>query len=414
MRNRVTAGLVCIFIVLAILFNVSGSADSREQSDDLTAGIDALTPTVNTTILADRAGTYTDFALRLLTAEHSKENTLLSPLSTVYGLAMTANGAGGETLRQIENAFGMPAAEMNEYLFSSRSNLGNAGRALTFASSLWLGESSMFTVEKNFLRTCASWYDAEIFQTKFDDDCLRAMSEWVRQNTENTGLSPISDFQQPDGIILLNTVMFNEKWATPFSEDWNDSARFFREDGGEEFAIFMRSEEELYLESAYCTGFLKEYMSGGYVFAALLPTEGTTVAELLSAIDGQALHNLLTSPTPATVHIALPKFSASLTGDMIPALEKLGITDVFSQTAADLSGIGNSQLYIAGIDQNTSITVDEIGTRAVAVTAVAEFPAAEQELLEEKFVTLDRPFVYMILESDNLTPLFIGTVMTTE
>lgn len=44
----------------------------------------------------------TDFALRLLRASRQEdENTLVSPLSVLCALAMTANGAEGETRRQI-------------------------------------------------------------------------------------------------------------------------------------------------------------------------------------------------------------------------------------------------------------------------------------------------------------------------
>ncbi len=414
MKNRVASGLACLFTVLAILFNVSGGVDSRDRTADLTIGASSITPTVNASLLSGNAAVYNDFALRLMEAGHTSENTLVSPLSTVYGLFMTANGATGETLTQIETALGMPVSQMNEYLYSYASELDNRGDILSIANSAWISESENFTINKGFLQTCATWYDTQVFQMKFDDDCLRAMNDWVRKNTDNSMASPLSAFQQEDGIVLLNTVLFDAKWATPFSEDWNDSDRFFREDGSEEFAIFMRSTEELYLENEYCTGFIKEYMSDGYVFVALLPVEGTTVSDLLSATYGHSLTSLLASAAPATVHISLPRFSADLSMDMIPALQRLGITDVFSQDLADLSGIGSNRLYIAEFRQNTTITVDEIGTRAAAVSAVAEFPAAENEQLEEKYVKLNRPFVYMILESENLTPLFIGTVMTTE
>ena len=45
----------------------------------------------------------TDFAVRLLReSAKSGENTLISPLSVLYALSMTANGADGNTLAQME------------------------------------------------------------------------------------------------------------------------------------------------------------------------------------------------------------------------------------------------------------------------------------------------------------------------
>ena len=414
MSKRFLSGISCFLVILAILLNVSGGADSRKITGDLTDGISAVSPAVNFSALSEGSALYSNFALRLLEGSHSQENTLLSPLSTACGLFMVANGAGGETLRQFENAVGMSISGMNEYLFSYYAGLKDTGDSLALNNSLWISKENGHSVEKSFLQACASWYDAAVFQTEFNEKGLLSMNSWIRENTDNTGTLPLSGFQNIEGVILLNAAAFDARWEIPFSEDWNDSDRFFREDGGEEFAIFMRSEEELYLENGYCTGFIKNYTTDGYLFAALLPREGTSVAELLSSMDGHSLTDLLSSAAPATVHITMPKFSANLSANLIPGLQKLGIIDAFSAERADFSGISKDNLYIAEIRQNTAITVDEIGTRVVAVSAVAEYPAAEKEVREEKYVSLDRPFVYMILESENLTPLFIGTVMTTE
>ena len=43
-------------------------------------------------------------------------STLLSPVSVVYALAMTANGAAGETLTQMESVLGLPLEELNACL----------------------------------------------------------------------------------------------------------------------------------------------------------------------------------------------------------------------------------------------------------------------------------------------------------
>ena len=45
---------------------------------------------------------YADFALRLYGEVKKEKNTLISPLSVMLALAMTANGASGETLAQLE------------------------------------------------------------------------------------------------------------------------------------------------------------------------------------------------------------------------------------------------------------------------------------------------------------------------
>ena len=60
-----------------------------------------------------------DFAVRLFRAENrTGSNTLVSPLSVFSALAMTANGARGETLSQIESALGMTLDECNAFFRS--------------------------------------------------------------------------------------------------------------------------------------------------------------------------------------------------------------------------------------------------------------------------------------------------------
>ena len=49
---------------------------------------------------------YADFALRLYGEVKKEKNTLISPLSVMLALAMTANGADGATLEGMEKALG--------------------------------------------------------------------------------------------------------------------------------------------------------------------------------------------------------------------------------------------------------------------------------------------------------------------
>ena len=58
-----------------------------------------------------------DFSVKLLKGSiKDDENTLVSPLSVMYALGMTENGADGNTLKEIENATGMPRSLMKSFL----------------------------------------------------------------------------------------------------------------------------------------------------------------------------------------------------------------------------------------------------------------------------------------------------------
>ena len=77
-------------------------------------------------VMAENAAV-TDFGLRLFRqAAQPETNTLISPLSVLYALSMTANGAQGNTLSQMESVLGMPVEELNTWLHIYLANLPEA------------------------------------------------------------------------------------------------------------------------------------------------------------------------------------------------------------------------------------------------------------------------------------------------
>ena len=87
-----------------------------------------------------------DFAVRLFSANMSEgKNTLISPLSVLCALAMTANGAEGETLSGMEAALGMSVSELNLYLYTYLLGLPEGEKyKLSVANSIW------FTADESF------------------------------------------------------------------------------------------------------------------------------------------------------------------------------------------------------------------------------------------------------------------------
>ena len=78
-------------------------------------------------ISPEAAAAASDFALRLTQAANDPDkNTLISPLSVLCALAMTANGAGDETLLQMENTLGMRREQYNAFFLSYLSALRSA------------------------------------------------------------------------------------------------------------------------------------------------------------------------------------------------------------------------------------------------------------------------------------------------
>jgi serpin B len=178
----------------------------------------------------------------------------------------------------------------------------------------------------------------------------------------------------------------------------------------------MHSSEHRYLEDEQATGFIKYYEARRYALVALLPKEGITVGEYVEGLTGEHLKQMLAEPEDIMVESAIPKFEMQYDVQMSEILQQMGITDAFSQNNADFSRLGiyhsdGSNIYISRVLHKTFISVAEQGTKAGAATVI-ELPATGAIVIPEyKTVTLDRPFVYLLIDCETNLPFFIGTMM---
>ena len=150
----------------------------------------------------------------------------------------------------------------------------------------------------------------------------------------------------------------------------------------------------------------------GATFIGILPNEGVDIAD----IDLAAL--IASETTDYDVDISMPKLNYDFSSDaFIDSLKKFGITDIFVEGAKGLPNLVNESddLFVSRIIQKCKIELDENGTKAAAVTAIAAMDsAAFVEPRPIKEVHLDRPFYYLIVDDVDVpgTILFIGSVNT--
>lgn len=355
-----------------------------------------------------------DFSLKLLNAalkENPGENALLSPLSVLCALAMTANGAAGETRSQFEAVLGMPVEELGDYLAAYCAALPSGeGCQFHSANSLWLREGQV-QVEKSFLEANAGIFDAAVFEKPFDGDTLKEINGWVEEHTGGMIPEILREIKPEEVMYLINALAFEAEWEEIYEDGQVRERIFTQEDGTETQVERMESTESWYLEDENATGFLKYYAGGQYAFGALLPREGLTLGGYLRELDGQRLRQVLQGAQERDVIAGLPKFQQECGFQLREALQGMGLTNAFDPAAADFSamgqGSGGEPLYIGQVVHKTFLSVYEKGTKAGAATAVG-VEAGSAMLEEPPQVFLDRPFLYMLVDAKTMTPLFIG------
>ena len=408
--------LIAVLLVCSLVLGLSACARDDREDLMLTVKPNEMEPVAD---LTWGSGAVTDFGIRLFRQSYSPEkNTLISPLSVLYALSMTANGAEGDTLAQMEAVLGMEVEELNRWLGAYRNILSDTQKGkLALANSIWFRDSDRFTVNEAFLQKNADFYGADIYKAAFDEETCKDINNWVKKNTDGMIQNILNGI--PDGAVmyLVNALAFDAQWQEIYKESAIWDGEFTTQRGFRRSVEMMHSEESLYLDDGKATGFLKDYEGERYAFAALLPNEGITVGDYLENLTGEQLYALLSDPYEAKVQVTLPKFEAEYDVQMSDILGAMGMTDAFDGDKADLSGIGQSQrgnLYINRVLHKTYICVDGKGTKAGAATAVEVND--ECAMVEPDFyrVALDRPFIYLLIDTENNIPFFIGTMMDPE
>ena len=409
-----TAALLCAAVLCMPLAACGKNNESNHaQAADLTKDIKVQSVTGTDADERFCAG-QTAFALHLLqeTLRTDEKNVLISPYSVTQALAMTANGAKGNTLAQMEQVFGsIPVSDLNRYLLNQRNGQqpDDSCKLLT-ANSVWFRDAKTLTVQQDFLQNAADYYGADIYKAAFDDSTLKDINSWADSKTDHM-IPQVLDAIPEDAVMyLVNAVTFDAKWADPYRGD-QYTVEFTALNGRTQMADMMFFDEYTYLSDDRAVGFMKPYEGGRYAFAALMPEEGLSVIDYAVTLTPESLRGTLADKQDGSVRVGLPKFSVSYDAELSPMLKSMGMTDVFDSAAADLSGAAvseNGKINVSRVVHKTRIDVDAEGTRAGAVTAVEAVASGMAE--ETKFVTLSRPFLYMIVDTETDLPVFMGVL----
>lgn len=414
MRGTAIKKSLCLLLVFSIAMSLGGCGKSYSASVlNLMDGIEAKPVTAAEDLSANSAELI-DFCARLLKASNvSSKNTLVSPLSVLLALTMTANGAVGETREQLEAAFGMSIDELNIFLYSYMKSLEQGASEVKLANSIWINSDERFTANQEFLQTNADYYNADLYTLPFDKETKNTINNWISNKTDNLIREALNEVDSSAVMYLINTLLFDAQWETIYTDDHVIDEASFRTEDSQELPIkLMESTENIYIKGDRVEGFYKPYAGDRFAFVALCPDETLSIDELISTLDGKTLFNLLSSKESTSVKVYIPKFKSEFSANLTDAMKKMGVTDAFSLKTARFDKLGQSSagnIFISKILHKTYISVAEKGTKAGAATIVEANDSAAP--FEQKTIRLDRPFVYMLLDCQNNLPLFIGTLM---
>lgn len=344
-------------------------------------------------------------------------NVLISPVSVFLALAMTLNGANGETraamLRTLADQ-GITANEVNEASRSLMSLLSRSGEktTLSIANSIWFEQR--FQADKSFLQTNADFYKAGAYKLNFRDPAAKdVINGWVKRETHDLIEQIVEKIDPGTVMFLINTVYFVSDWSKPFEKNQTRKMNFQSPTGAVETDFMHRIDKMSYFTGDGVTGVALPYADAQFAYFALMPENGESTVNWLARQDQASLFssilNLTRQKANFTVELLLPRYKASYEDSLLNELEALGMGIAFKGATADFTLLSENRepgLYITEVKHKTFIRVDEKGTEAAAATSVVIGKSAAGPA--DIRLTFDKPFLYGILDLKTGVPIFVG------
>jgi serine protease inhibitor len=404
-----------------------------------------------------------DFALDLygqLAKEKEGKNLFFSPYSMSSALAMTAEGARGQTADEMGKVLRFPEAAKrlgdDAQLLPWNTGLIHTGMAalndrfqskpdtsyeISVANALY-GEQT-YPFSPDYVATIGKFYGTgAVVPVDFRNLAEAArlqINAWAEEKTRGRikDLIPQGGVNALTRLVLLNAIYFKGDWATEFDvkatreQDFHVGAgrkqavAMMHKDGlkGGRYGAFNADGSLFKTPRGFAGGAAPDTLypgPGGFQIAEL-PYKGQELSMVLVVpqdLDGlAAVEKRLTAANVATwldgleareMDVAMPKFRLETDYTMKPTLEALGMSQAFDLTKANFDGMVANRLeplFISFVIHKAFVEVTEQGTEAAAATAVAVKGGLPPFT---PTVRADRPFVFAIRDVQTGTILFLG------
>ena len=365
------------------------------------------------------------------------KNAAVSPLSLQMALSLAREGAAGETRAELDALLAGDAIDTQALLGNARyadmyegvteeevrAELDAllAGEAIDIevllagifeapsVPGLRAANAGFVDPEVELLPDYVSRVDAEWFPLDADPANINA---WASEHTDGLIDKILTAPLSPDtALCLVNALSMEARWEYAFDEDDTYRGAFHAPDGDVETDLMYQEHDFSYGERDGAQLVHLPYQGTSLAMYVVLPEEGGTQSAL-QALAQEGIKYFDGMEIGPDVHLTLPKFSLTYGGSLLDGLRARGMT-LSASPDADFSAMcADVPLYIGDVLQNVRVDVDELGTRAAAVTAIPMLAGASMPLEEPEFVemTVDRPFLFVIADEESSVIAFAGVV----
>ena len=361
------------------------------------------------------------FAFKFLANVYAEElvdednSFMVSPLSLSMALAMTMNGAEGETksaMQETLNLKGFTSDEINSYYKKLREALlaTDPSTQLSIANSIWTNQNVV--IKDEFVRKNREFFNSTTQSVNFSDsNTAELINGWASNNTNGLIKKVIESTKPEDLMYLLNAIYFKGIWTSEFNKKNTHKKPFTLEDGSTVNVDMMSQTDKFnYKEDENLQLVELPYGNSAFSMLVLLPKDEKNLLDVVGALSGSDYWaGLKSGLREHEVELYIPKFKTEYSKKLNKVLSDMGMGLAFTNEA-DFSGMTDTSAKIDFVKQNTYISVDEVGTEAAAVTTVGvvmtSMPAQPQKVV----FNANKPFIYVIQENSTGSILFTGIV----
>lgn len=359
----------------------------------------------------------TDFNINLIkTANSSIEgNYLISPYSIEIALNMLKEGANNTTYDEI-----------NRLVNRKINDVSN--EKVKVANAVFIKNKFKNYVEKTFYDNLKLKFNSEVLYDEFKTP--QVINNWVEKNTDGMIKKILNNMSDDFVLGLANAIAIDVEWQSKFECIGTRSEEFTKSDGSKINVEMMhntyKSQYFKYFDYDDIKGIVLPY-ENNLEFIGIIPNDineyiNNLTLDKLVDID----NNAIAASNKLHILLSLPRFSYSFDlKNFKEILITMGIKSVFNSVHSDLTNIITKEnlkkvdskadnIYVSDAIHKTYIELNEKGTKAAAVTyfGIKEASAAIFDDYKEVKIEFNKPFIYMIRDTENKEILFFGVVQT--
>ncbi|XP_022369424.1 serpin B13-like isoform X2 [Enhydra lutris kenyoni] len=277
------------------------------------------------------------------------------------------------------------------------------------------GEKTYLFLQK-YLDYVEKYYHASLEPVDFvnaADETRKKINSWVESQTNEKikDLFPDGSVNSFTKLVLVNIVYFKGQWDKEFKKENTKEEEFWLNKSTSKSVPMMtqcHSFSFTFLEDLQAQILGIPYKNNDLSMFVLLPNDIDGLDKIEKQLNAKTFYEWTSSANMVEreVEVHIPRFRLEIKYELNSLLNSLGMTDIFNEIKADLSGISPVDgLYLSKVIHKSYVDVNEEGTEAAAATGdsflVKRLPIRAQFLA-------NHPFLFFIRHSHTNTILFCG------